>query len=116
MHTRLFAPLFLLLLATQPARAGVIVVGNYTPKEIAFSVAEPDAKARDHKLPANSVAPVFVSGPADVTFTAKGKATKLRLDPYTAYVFLPDETAGVRLEGLEMPGAPLERDARPELN
>jgi hypothetical protein len=116
MHTRLLAPLLVLLLAALPARAGVIVVGNYTRAEIAFSIAEPDAKAREHKLPANSVASVFVSGPADLTFSAKGKATKLQLDPYTAYVFLPDEAVGVRLEGLEMPGKPLERDARPELN
>ncbi|MBY0461422.1 MAG: hypothetical protein K2V38_29245, partial [Gemmataceae bacterium] len=35
---------------------------------------------------------------------------------WTAYLFLPDEKAGVRLEGLEMPGKPLERDERAELN
>lgn len=113
---RFAAPLLLVLAAALPARGAVVVVANYTPDPVAFRVAEPDAKAREHKVASNHVAPVFVTGPADITFAAKGGATTLRLDPYTAYVFLPDDRAGVRLEGLEMPGDPLERDQRPELN
>ncbi len=116
MRTRLLGPLVLMFLAPLPARAAVVVIGNYTSEAVAFSIAEPDAKSRAHKLPENHVAPVYVTGPADITFTAKGRATTLRLDPYHAYVFLPDRVAGVRLEGLEMPGDQLDRDARAELN
>ena len=115
MYTRSLA-LLLLFLAPLPVRAAVIVIGNYTPDAITFTVAEPDAKAREHKLPANHVAPVLVTGPAVITFTAKGKATTFQIDPYNAYVFLADEKTGLRFEGLEQPGAGLERDDRPELN
>jgi hypothetical protein len=94
----------------------VVVIGNYTNDAVTFSVAEPEAKAREHKLPSNHVAPVYVTGPASITFTTKGKATTFHLDPYNAYVFLPDDKTGLRFEGLEMPGTDLERDTRPELN
>jgi hypothetical protein len=73
MHLRLFA-LFVMLLAAAPGRAGVVVVGNYTDAAVTFRVAEPGAKAREHKLPSNHVVPVPVTGPADVTFAANGKA------------------------------------------
>src|SRR6266545_3551078 len=115
MHTRLLAPVLLLLVAPLPAQAAVVVIANYTNVEIAFSIAEPDAKARSHKIGENHVVPVFVTGPADLTFSVNGRATKLRLDPYNAYVFLPDRVAGLRLEHLELPGNALERDNRPEL-
>ncbi|MBP3954298.1 hypothetical protein J8F10_03180 [Gemmata sp. G18] len=116
MRHRLFAPLVVLLFAPHPARAAVVVIGNYTDAEIAFRIAEPNEKARAHKLPSNTVAPVYVTGPADITFTAKGRETKLRLDVYNAYLFLPDPVTTVRLEGLELPGPALERDARAEAN
>ncbi len=116
MPTRLLAPVLLLLAAPLPAQAAVVVIANYTNVEIAFSIAEPDAKARSHKIGENHVVPVFVTGPADLTFSVNGRATKLRLDPYNAYVFLPDRVAGLRLEGLELPGNALERDHKPELN
>lgn len=116
MRLRLCSPLLVLLLAPQAARAAVIVVGNYTNADIAFTVAEPGAKARAHTLPSNSVAPVFVTGPADITFAGRGGPTTLRVEMYHAYVFLPDPPANVRLEGLQMPGEPLARDARPEPN
>ncbi len=115
MRTRFLALLAFAILP-QPVRAAVIVVGNYTDATIPFTLAEPNAKARDHKLNENEVAALFVSGPADLTFTAKGKQHVLRLDPYNAYVLLPDKGAGVRLEGLELPGNALERDTLPELN
>jgi hypothetical protein len=108
--------LLLVVLAPLSARAAVVVIGNYTHEAITFSVTEPDAKAREHKLPANQVAPVFVGGPAVLTFTAGGKASSFQLDPYNAYVFIPDEKVGVRFEGLEQPGTALERDDRRELN
>ena len=115
MRLRLCSALLLTLLAP-PARAAVIVVGNYTNAAVAFTVAEPGAKARAHMLPSNHVAPVFVSGPADIAFAGRGGPTTLRVEAYTAYVFLPDPPANVRLEGLQMPGDPLARDARPEPN
>ena len=75
-----------------------------------------NAKARSHKIGENHVVPVYVTGPADISFTANGRATKLRLDPYHAYIFIPDQKTGLRLEGLELPGEMLERDTRAELN
>jgi hypothetical protein len=117
MRTRSLAPILIVLLGAGPARAAVVVIGNYTSVPIEFTVAEPDAKPRAHTLESNHVVPVSVTGPAVLTFTPpKGKPTALHLEPYTAYVFLPDRTETIRLEGMEMPGKPLERDARPELN
>src|SRR5947199_531985 len=103
MRSRLLAPLLLLAAAPTAARGGVVVIGNYANVEVAFSVAEPEAKARSHKLPANHVAPGYVAGPADLTFSVNGKATPLRLDPYHAYVFLPAPPAGLRLDALGLP-------------
>ncbi len=108
--------LLVLLAAPLPVQSAVVVIANYTAGPVTFTIAEPGAKARDHKILSNHVVPVYVTGPADITFPVKGKPLALRLDPYTGYVFLPDEVAGVRLEGIEMPGEPLERDLRPELN
>lgn len=102
-------------LAAPPGRAAVVVVGNYTAEAVTFSVAEPDAKAREHKLPPNTVRPVFVTGPAALTFSPKGKPATFQLEPYSAYMFLPDPD-GALFEGIAMPGDPLERDKRPELN
>lgn len=116
MRFRLCLPVIALLFASQSAPAAVIVVANYTDVAVTFSVTEPGAKAREHTLPSNSVVPVPVSGPADLTFTANGRATKLRVDVYHAYAFLPDPPAGLKLEGLEMPGDAPERDGRPEAN
>ncbi len=116
MRFRLFAPLVVLLLVSHPVRAAVVVIGNYTDADIAFTIAEPDEKARSHKVLSNTVVPVYVTGPADIVFTAKGREMKLRLDMYNAYLFLPDPTADFRLEGLELPGDALDRDSRAEVN
>jgi hypothetical protein len=117
MRTRLLAPLAAVLLAAAPGRAAVTVLVNYTDDPISFSVAEPGEKARAHKIASNAVLPVFVTGPAALTFTPpKGKPASYEIEPYTAFMFLADPDAGVRLEGIEMPGDPLERDKRPELN
>src|SRR5262245_12529644 len=121
MQTRLLVPLLLLLVPT-PARAAIVVIGNYTAAEIAFTVAEadakPDAKPRAHKLAANHVAPVFITGPANLTFRANDRDTTVRLEMYNAYMFLPDpeKKGGVLFEGVELPGEALERDGRVELN
>ncbi|MDB5312278.1 MAG: hypothetical protein JWO38_6480 [Gemmataceae bacterium] len=100
----------------QPAPAAVVVVANFTPGEITFTVGGSDRKGQTVTLAPAQVAPVTVSGPADITFPTRPANVTLRLDPYNAYVFLPDEKAGRRLEGIELPDAPPERDARPELN
>jgi hypothetical protein len=116
MRTRLLALILLLWVVPGPARAAVVVIGNYTSETVAFRIAEPGAKAREHKLPENHVVPIYVTGPADITFTINDRSTTLRLDPYNAYAFLPDRAMRVRLDALELPGEPLERDGRAELN
>jgi len=96
--------------------AAVVVVANFTPDDIAFTIREPDQKPRDIKIAPAQVLPVTVAGPAEITFVARPKNATLRLDPYNAFVFLPDEKAGRRLEGIELPGRAPEVDARAELN
>jgi hypothetical protein len=117
MRARLLAPVLLALFSAPPARAAVVVVANYTTATIDFTAAEPGAKpAREHSVRSNHVLSVHVTGPADLTFRTAGRDTPHRVEPYNAYAFLPDAKAGVRLEGLELPGEPLPRDGKPELN
>jgi hypothetical protein len=111
------ALVFLFALALgAPARGAVVVIGNYTDRPVSFALAEPKAKARDHTLGANDVRPFFVAGPAVLTFAPKGKPVALELDAFAPYAFVPDRAEGVRLEALELPGAPLEADAKPDPN
>jgi hypothetical protein len=112
MRTRLLAPLAVLLLGA-PASAAVIVVANYTPAEVAFTITEPGGKPRKETLAAHQVAAFVIAGPADMTAPADAKMP-LRVEPYNAYVFIPDRAAGVRVELIELPGKPLEADAKPE--
>jgi len=116
MRTRLLVTMVLLLGGALPARAAVVVIANYTADPVDFTVAEAGAKPRKHTLPANHVTPVYVTGPVDITFRASGRDTMLRLDMYNVYMFLPDEAAGLRLDGAELPEKALERDTRAELN
>ncbi len=116
MPVRPLITIFTLLLTTIPARAAVVVIANYTPEPVAFTVAEPKSKPRKHTLASNHVEPVMITGPADIAFSAKGRDYSFRLDPYCGYVFLPDKDASIRFEGIAMPGETLERDRRPELN
>lgn len=116
MRTRLLVTMVLLAGGALPAQAAIVVIANYTGEPVTFTVAEPGAKPRKHTLPANHVAPVYVTGPADITFRASGRDASHRIDMYNAYMFLPDQAAGVRLEGAELPEKGLERDTRAELS
>jgi hypothetical protein len=102
-------------LATTPAPAAVIVLGNYTGEDVTFILTEDGNKPRKLTLPAHHVAPFVVNGPASLT-APPDAAEPLRVDPYNAYVFLPDRVSRVRVEHLEMPGQMPERDLRAELN
>ncbi len=99
------------LVSTAPA--AVVVIANFTPADLTFTISEPERKPQTVKLAPAQIAPVRVTGPADIIYPARPTKATFRLDPYNAYVFLPDEKAGCRLEGLELPGNPPERDARP---
>ena len=98
------------------ASAAVIVIANYTPDDVTFTVAEPGEKPRKHTIPAHHVTPIPINGPADLKLPAEGKNATVRVDPSNAYVLIPDRETGLRIEGVELPGKPPERDARPELN
>ena len=98
------------------APAAVVVFANFTPADLTFTVTEKDQKPQTVTLAPAQVGPVRVTGPAVVEYPAAPANGRHRLDPYHAYVFLPDEKAGRRLEGIELPGDAPERDARPELN
>jgi hypothetical protein len=97
------------------APAAVIIVANYTSKDVALSVAEPGETARKHIVAAHHVQPVTLSGPANLA-SPVGKWEKVRVDPYHAYVFLADEKGRVRVEGIELPGRSTERAAGTEKN
>jgi hypothetical protein len=107
---------WIVLALASPAAAGVVALANFTPKPVTFTLTEPGGKPRTVRLSPAEVSPVRVSGPATIAYTAAAGEVSLRVDPYTAYVFVGDEKAGLRLEGVEMPGQAPERDDRPELN
>src|SRR5882762_8355444 len=99
---------------TSLAPAAVIVLGNFTPDELTCTITEPQKKPQTITISKAQVVPITVGGPCEVTFAAKPATTTLRLDPYQAYVFIPDKKAERRLEGIAMPGHPPERDSKPE--
>ncbi len=94
--------------------AAIVVIANFTPEEIVCTIAEPGKKPQSVTLAKAQVSPVTVGGPCEVTFSAKPAQTTLRLDPYHAYVFIPDKKSERRLEGVAMPGDPPAADAKPE--
>ncbi|HEX4612012.1 MAG TPA: hypothetical protein VH092_27695 [Urbifossiella sp.] len=98
------------------ARAGVIVVANFTPADVTLTLTEPDKAKQSVTLAPAQVAPVTVTGPAVVVLPATPQHLAFNVDPYNAYVILPDAKTGRRLDGVELPGDPPERDTRPELN
>lgn len=113
---RAFFSLGLILLAAPVAPAAVVVLGNFTPDSLTCTISEPGKPPQSVAIAPAQILPVTVSGPADAAFaTSTGKAA-VKLDPYHAYVFVPDDTAGVKIQGVFMPGDPLERDQRPEVN
>src|SRR5882757_3862281 len=101
---------------TSLAPAAVIVLVNFTPDELTCTITELQKKPQTITLSRAQVLPVTVGGPCEVTFAAKPANATLRLDPYHAYVFIPDKKAERRLEGIAMPGDPPERDSKPETN
>ena len=106
----------LILLAAESAPAAVVVIGNFTPDEITCTVSENKKTPQTVVLASGQVLPVTVGGPCEVTFPAKPADTKLELDPYHAYVFIPDMKAGRRLEGILLPGDMPVRDTKPDPN
>jgi hypothetical protein len=115
MRTRILAILLSLLFVT-PAMGGVFVIANYTTEDLTFTVAEPGEKERKHTLPAFSVLPIPISGPADLKLPIGKKNDAVRVELANAYYIVPDRAFGIRIECAELPGKAPERDARPELN
>ena len=111
---RLVASAFVLLASAASAPAAVVVLANYTRDPVTLTVAEPGGKSREVELAPGQTVPVPVQGPAEVRVPATPAEARFALLPYHAYVVVPDEKAGRRLEGVELPGRPPERDARPE--
>jgi len=105
----------LILAATDAANAAVIVLGNYTPIDIEFTLAD-GKRTRTITLEKSQVRPIQVNGPCEVTFPAKPANATLELDPYHAYVFLPDMRQGLKLEGIFLPGDIPERDRKADPN
>src|SRR5687767_9295327 len=96
------------------APAAVVAVGNFTDHEIAFTVADTVRPVQSVKIPSYQVVPVTVAGPADLTYAVKDGKQTVRVEAYNGYGFIPDPASGIRLEGIELPGDPPERDAKPD--
>jgi hypothetical protein len=96
--------------------AAVVVIANLTAADVSFTVTEPGGKPQTVKLTPGDARPITIAGPADLAFPTITDTQTLRVDPYNAYVFVPDPHAGRRLQGVELPGQPPERDTRPEAN
>jgi hypothetical protein len=99
-----------------PCSAGVIVLGNYSEKEITFSINEPDKPPRKHILLPHQVLPYQLTAPATLALTSSGTLETYHVEPYHAYVVIPTNAGRLGLQQLELPGQPPERDLRAELN
>lgn len=111
---RFFFALALLFAFAPSSPAAVVVIGNFTGEDIAVSITEGKQKPQTITVGRAQVRPFAVGGPCDISFPAKSGATKFRLDPYHAYLFIPDEKAGRRLEGIAMPGEAPAADLKPD--
>lgn len=95
------------------ANAGVVVVTNFTPDNVTLTLTEPGREKQSITLRPAQVAPVGVGGPAVLVVPAAPLHLAYHVDPYNAYVIFPDAKTGRRLEGVELPGMPLEQDTKP---
>jgi hypothetical protein len=98
------------------SQAAVVVLANFTPDEITCTITEVQKKPQTVTLVKAQVVPITVGGPCEVTFPAKPANATVRLDPYHAYVFIPDKKLERRLEGIAMPGDPPPSDVKPDAN
>jgi len=95
------------------AKAGVVVVANFTPAEVTLTLTEPGREKQTITLQPAQVAPIGVGGPAVLVVPATPQHLAYDLDPYNAYVIFPDAQTGRRLEGVELPGMPPDQDTKP---
>jgi hypothetical protein len=110
-----FALAVVAILAVAPiCPAAVVVVGNLTAADVTLTVTEPGGKPQTVTLATGESRPVTVAGPATLTFRTTAGPQERQVEPYNAYVLGHDPKAGVALHGIELPGKPPERDARPE--
>ncbi len=105
-----------ILASATPVSAGVVVLGNYTPAEVSFTLAAAKEQPRKFTIPAFHVMPYSLNGPGELVLVAGQKPQPYHIEPHHAYVLIPDRMNPVRLEALELPGKAPERDNRPELN
>lgn len=110
---RWFVSAIVLAVLANLTSAAVLVVGNYTLQPVTLTVTDPEGPPREVRIESLQLAPITVGGAVNVTFATRTGPTKLRLEPYNAYVLIMDEKAGVKLEGIALPGEPLAEDAKP---
>ncbi|MFO0798809.1 MAG: hypothetical protein U0804_15160 [Gemmataceae bacterium] len=94
------------------ADAGVIVVANFTPAEVTLTLTEPERDKQTVTLRPAQVAPIGLGGPAVLVVPATPQHLAYEVEPYNAFIILPDAQTGRRLEGVELPGMPLEQDTK----
>jgi hypothetical protein len=109
----LIAAVGLAFASPSKAAPAVLVLANATDGPVRFSLKHPNGKPSEHELAAGEVRPFPCGRHADAVFAAGGKAAELRLDGYSAYVFIAPKGL-VELHGIDMKGKPVPLDDVPD--
>lgn len=99
---RVTLALLCLLAAPAPGSAAVLVLANGTGQELAFWF-KGDGEAKLEKLAAGESRAFRGAASADVTYSTGTEDTAVRLEAYSAYVFVRKKGV-TSLQGIELPG------------
>ena len=80
-----------LLFCAAVAEAAVVVVGNRTRTEVAFSVTPPDGQAEDVSLAGGDVVPIPVAGNVLIAFEVGDTVARFSLEPNTICYFAHED-------------------------
>lgn len=102
----------LVCLTSARVAAAVVVLANATADPVRVTVTHPGRQPVAYQLASADVLPVTCGRYTDVAFDRAGKPARLRLDAYSAYVFVSRK--GVTdLYGIELAGKPVPLDDVP---
>ena len=76
-----------LLLHASTVQAAVVVLGNRTPAEVAFTISQLGEKAEDFRLAAGDVVPIPVAGSVLIGYQSGEARQRFSLEPNTIYFF-----------------------------
>lgn len=90
------------LLLASPVTGAVLVVGNYTEKEVTFTIDRQGAK-ESITLAAGESRPIVMGRNLDLTYSTGKQSETLRLDAYQAFAFTRENGRTI-LKGIELAG------------